>query len=128
MSIEAALAALTAAVEANTAALKAAGVAAPAASAGAEPEKKGRGRPPKEDAPEKTTKSEPEGKYTKDEMTAALNEVKEKKGVADAKAIIKTVGKQDKMADIVDPKVIDAVYAACQEALKGKAEEEEDDM
>jgi hypothetical protein len=127
MSIEAALAALTAAVEANTAAIKAAG-GAPAATAGAEPEKKGRGRPPKEEGAEKTTKSEPEGKYTKDEMTAALNEVKEKKGVADAKGIIKTVGKQDKMVDIVDPKIVDAVYLACQEALKGKAEEEDDDM
>jgi hypothetical protein len=109
MSIENALAALTAAVEANTAAIKAMGTAAPAAAA------------EKTTKPAKTGKSD--GGYTpkhdKAQMQAALIEVKESKGVGEAKRIIKDIGKQDKMADIVSPEIVDAVYVECCKVLVG---------
>jgi hypothetical protein len=106
MSLEDKIEALTKAVEASTAALTAGG-AAPAATTTA---KAGKTKTTETTAP--TT--------TREEMVAALNEVKEKKGVSDAKALIKDVGKADKMADISD-KLIDAVFKAAQAKL---AEEE----
>ena len=53
-------------------------------------------------------------------MAAALGEVKEKFGAPAAKAIIKETGGKDKMAEITDPKTIDAVY----DAAKAKLEDE----
>lgn len=93
MSLEEALAKNTAALEANTAALLNGG-GKPAASGGGA--------------------SAYKPKHTYDEMTAALGELKEKSGGSDVpKEIIKTVGKADKMKDITDPALIDAVYDAC---------------
>lgn len=119
MSIEKALADLTAALEANTAALKAAGSAGAAAPAAA-PEKTPRGKKNTEaEAPAKKTGPT----HTREEMVAALNDVKEKKGLQDAKSIITDVGGVTKMADIPDDK-IDAVYEKAKSVL-GAAEEEE---
>jgi hypothetical protein len=95
MSLEEALKANTEALQANTAALKAGG-GGKASGGGASA-----------------------GKYTKDQMSAALNDVKEKHGTPAAKAIIKSVGGVDKIAEITDPAVIDKVYAAA----KAKHEE-----
>lgn len=111
MSLEQKIEALTAAVEALTAKISGA-AAAPAATS--KPEKA-----------EKATKAEPKGyeaQHTKEEMQAALGELKEKSGAPAAKAIIKEVGKADKMAEITDPKLIDAVYEAAKKAL-AEAEE-----
>jgi hypothetical protein len=107
MSLEQAIQALTEAVNANTAALK--GGKAPAAG---KTETKAEG------------KTGYEAKYSKADMQAALNEVKEKVSTADAKKIIKEVGGVDKMADITDPATIDKVY----EAAKGKLKEADDGM
>lgn len=110
MSLEQKIEELTAAVTALTAAMK--GGAAPAG--------------------EKTAKSTKaadkaaayEAKHTREEMQAALGEVKEKCGTPAAKAIIKDVGGVDKMAEITDAKKIDEVYAAA----KAKLEEAEEGM
>jgi len=68
-------------------------------------------------APAPATKSE----RTKEEMVAALNEVKDANGkdsnVARAKAIIKDVAGVTKMAEIPEDKY-DAVYDACKKALE----------
>lgn len=130
MSLEQAIAALTAAVEANTAALMGGSAAAAPASTAAEPpaaatEGKKRGRPRKEVATE--TAAPDAGKYDKSAMQAVLNEVKEQHGVAEAKRIIKEVGKADKMADINDPKLIDACYLAGKALLDGEDEGDEGD-
>lgn len=113
MSLEQAIEKLTAAVEANTAALLKSG-GATSASAGKT-----------ETVPAKESKAEKyEAKHTKDEMMAALSELKKKAG-GDAevpKKIIKEIGGADKMADINDPAKIDAVY----EAAKKKMAEFED--
>lgn len=93
MSLEEKIAALTAAVEANTAALKAGG----GAKAG-------------------TGSSSPASKHTRAEMQAAMNELKEKKGAPEAKALIKEVGGVDKLADIPDDK-IDACFDAAKKKL-----------
>lgn len=121
MSIEKALADLTAALEANTAALKAAGTAgsAGAAAPAAAPEKTTRGKKNAEaEAPAKKTGPT----HTREEMVAALNDVKEKKGLQDAKAIITDVGGVTKMADIPDEK-IDAVFEKAK-AVLGADEDE----
>jgi hypothetical protein len=105
MSLEEAIVKLTAAVEANTAALAGASKSTPSAGTSA-----------------KSTK--PAGytaQHTHEEMAAALGEVKEKFGAPAAKAIIKEVGGKDKMAEITDPKTIDATY----DAAKAKLQEEE---
>jgi hypothetical protein len=110
MSLEQKIEALTAAVEALTAKMSSGSAGAPAA-----------------DKPAKATKTaaaEYTPKFTKDEMTAALNEVKEKFGTPVAKEIVTGTGKADKMANITDPKLIDACY----EAAKAKMKEAEDDV
>ena len=109
MSIEEALSKLTAAVEANTAALLGAGgkAAAPAAST----EKAASASKPAKAAAY-------EAKHSHEEMAAALGEVKEKFGAPAAKAIIKETGGKDKMAEITDPKTIDAVYDAAKAKLE----------
>lgn len=109
MSIEEALSKLTAAVEANTAALLGGGKSAAA--------------PAGEKAASTTKPSKPAGytaQHSHEEMAAALGEVKEKFGAPAAKAIIKEVGGKDKMAEITDPKAIDATY----DAAKAKLEDE----
>jgi len=110
MSLEQAIQALTAAVEANTAALKGAG-AKPAASASTTTTKA-----------EKPAAAEYAAKHSKEAMTAALNEVKERFGTPVAKSIVTDVGKAAKMAEITDPKLVDACY----EAAKAKLAEAEE--
>jgi hypothetical protein len=108
MSIEAALQALTAAVEANTAALKAGG-----GSAAAAPKADAKAAAPKAEAKvEKAAKS----KYTLDQVKAAIVKVRETQGTPAAKAIIADAGKADKM-DNIKPENFDGVIAACEAAL-----------
>lgn len=113
MSLEQKIEALTAAVEALTVAMKSGGAAS--ASSADKP------------AGTKTTKTakaaEYEPKHSKEEMQAAMAEVKDKLGVAKAKEIRGEVGKADKLADITDPKVIDAVYEAAKAALEAEEED-----
>lgn len=59
-------------------------------------------------------------KHTVDEMKAALRECKEKCGQPVAKSIVTDVGKADKMDNITDPKLIDAVYDKAKEEIKKK--------
>lgn len=112
MSLEQKIEALTAAVEALTAKMSGA-AAAPAPAPAAEKPKA-----------EKPKAAEYTPKHTKDEMTAALNEVKEKFGTPVAKSIVTETGKAAKMAEISDPKLIDACY----EAAKAKLAEANDDV
>lgn len=100
MSLEDKIAALTVAIEANTAALK--GGAGKSTSTTSNDS----GYKPKHDA---------------SKMAAALNEVKEKHGMPEAKKIVKEVGGAAKMSEITDPATIDKVY----EAAKKRLEEEE---
>lgn len=110
MSLEQKIEALTAAIEANTAALKAAGGAAAAPA----PEK---AAAPKAEKPAKAAKPAAyEAKHTKDQATAAVNEVKEKLGVAQAKAIIKKCG-AEKLSEITSDENIDKLYELSKEAL-----------
>lgn len=106
MSLEQAIEKLTAAVEANTAALKAGGGGKAAGTSSGASDKGDGGY---------------KAKFDKAEMQTALNAVKEKHGTPAAKALIKEIGGADKMADITDPKKIDAVT----EAAKKKLDEEE---
>lgn len=108
MSLEDAIAKLTAALEANTAAHTGAG-SKPAASAGTTTKAAS------------TKAASYTAQHTHEEMAAALGEVKEKYGAPAAKAIIKEVGGKDKMAEITDPKTIDATY----DAAKAKLSEED---
>lgn len=110
MSLEESILKLVAALEANTAAIGLAATPAatdkPAASTS---------------TPAKPAKPAAyEAKHSHEEMAAALGEVKEKFGAPAAKAIISEVGGKAKMAEIVDPKAIDAVY----DAAKAKLEDE----
>lgn len=132
MSIELLLTALTAALTANTAALTAsngtpsAAATVPATStatstAGATDAvvKSETAKAVKETKAVKEVKVEaPKSKHTRAEMTAALNEVKEKLGTTEAKAVIKSAG-YDKMADVAD-KDIDTVYAAAKAKIEGE--------
>lgn len=125
MSIEQALADLTAAVQANTEALKAmatGGASAPAKEAAPTKSPKADKAQAGNKGDSSATAAEPSkgGKYSKEQMTAALSEVKEKLGVSAAKELIKNVGKAEKMADITDPERIDETY----EAAKAKLEED----
>lgn len=118
MSIEKALADLTVALIANTAALTASAGSAKSTRAPAAPAAPAATSAPAAPAAAASTK-------TRAEMTAALGEVKEKKGTEAAKAIIKDVGGSAKMADIPDAK-IDAVYNAAKAAVTDGAGD--DDM
>lgn len=111
MSLEQALAENTAALQALTAALSKGGTAA-TGSADA-----------KADKP-KPTKAAYEAKHTKEEMQAAMQEVKEKCGMEAAKKIRAEVAKVDKLAEVTDPKVIDAVYEAAKAAVAAKEDDE----
>ena len=55
--------------------------------------------------------------HTKEEMVAALTELRDAKGKDVAKAVISEHGGVEKMADIPDDK-IDAVYAAAKAAME----------
>lgn len=121
MSIEDAILKLAAALEANTAAVLASGGTAAAAPATAPAAEKttGKGKG-KADAPA-TAPAAP--KITRDEVNAALEQVREKFGVEEAKAIISGAGKAPKRADIAEENFA-AVMAACAEKMQASAEEE----
>lgn len=106
MSLEEQIEKLTKAVEANTAALLKGGGGAAASS--------GETKAPKTTAPKTTTAYE--AQHTKSEANAAINEVKEKLGVAKAKAIIKEIG-FDRLEQITKPEHIDQLYKLSKEAL-----------
>lgn len=108
MSLEQALAENTAALQALTAALSKGGTAA-TGSADAKADK--------------ATKAAYEAKHTKEEMQAAMQEVKEKCGMEAAKKIRAEVAKVDKLAEVTDPKVIDAVYEAAKAAVAAQDDE-----
>ena len=110
MSLEESILKLVAAIEANTAALGV--VPAPSKAAAPSTEKAA--------SASKPAKAAYEAKHSHEEMAAALGEEKEKFGAPAAKAIIKETGGKDKMAEITDPKTIDAVY----DAAKAKLEDE----
>lgn len=111
MSLELKIEALTVAIIALTAAMgNGASVAADKADAGEKPAStKGTGKGAVKYTPQ----------HTIEEMQALLGELRDKSDAATAKAIIKSVGKADKMNEITDPKTVDAVY----EAAKTKLEE-----
>lgn len=117
MSLEQALAANTAALIAMTAALTAAGSVTTAstgtAATGETKAAAGKGKA-------NTTKAEPKGPSV-EEMQAALNEVKEKFGAAEAKSIITDVGGAKKMAEIPEAK-IKAVFEAAKARLEATEE------
>ena len=128
MSIEKALADLREALNANTAALLKAGGTAPAAAAVAEAatEKKGPGRPKKDETAAPTTAKTAPAKAkarTQEEMVAALEEVKDKISLDAAKRIISEVSGVDKRKDIPADKYT-AVYDAAKAALEPAGEEE----
>lgn len=106
MSIEKALADLTAAVEANTAALKAGGGAAATTKVAKET---------KETKVAKPT-------HTREELAAIMGKVKAEKSSDVAKALILSDGKSAKLAEVAEEN-IDALYAAAEAKLK-----EEDEM
>ena len=85
---------------------------------------------------EKATKTTKTTKSTKadapvnsrTDLAAVLNEVKEAKGAAVAKGLIKNVGKSDKLVDVADANV-DALYEAAKAELgEGEGEGEGDGL
>lgn len=100
MSIDKTIADLIAALDRNTAALTAAGTGAAVPAAADKP---------KADKPKAEKKDEP--KITQDQVNAALIKIKDSFGMEHAKAIIKEVGKAEKMAEI-KPAQYQAVHDA----------------
>lgn len=78
---------------------------------------------PKAEAKPEKSQEVAKPKHTRDEMEAALNALKDKKGIEAAKGVIKSAGGVDKKAEIPDDKV-DAVF----DAATAAASEEEADM
>ena len=82
---------------------------------------------PAKAAAEKPAKAETKKpSVTQAQMQAALQEVKEKFGVPEAKAIINEAGGVKKMDEIAEDKY-EAVFKACQEKLNEEADEGSDD-
>lgn len=121
MSLETAIAALTAAVEANTAAVLGAGAnVGGGAAADAEPEK------PKPASRKKADKAT--SKFTADQVRDTLIKVKSEVGEDEAKRIITEVGGYEKLAQLVaDPSKFEAVMEACEAALSGEDTGGDDD-
>lgn len=117
MSLEQALAANTAALEANTAALL---------GAAGKTTTTGKTTADKTEKAGKTEKSSSKSKHTKAEMQAALNDVKEQKGTAVAKKLIKEAG-FDKLADVTEDKFDELYDAAKAELGDGEGEGSSDD-
>lgn len=67
-----------------------------------------------------------EAKHTVSEMQAAVNEVKNELGTAEAKRLIKEVGGHDRLADVVDPKKVDELYEAAKALLESGNDEDDD--
>lgn len=123
MSLEQKIEALTAAIEANTAALlKSGGKPAAAAKTDSDDAEKPAAAAKKTAKPAKV-----ESEHTREEMQAALGELKEATDAATAKAVISKHGGVAKMAEIPDDK-IDAVYEAAKKALEDAAGGEDEDM
>lgn len=114
MSIEQLLQGVIEALNKNTAALEAAAGKTGAASTGSGETSGSTGKTGG------TTKDKPKGP-TVEEMQAVLTQVKEKFGAAEAKAIIKSAGGVDKMAEIPEKKV-KAVFEAAQAKLNATDE------
>jgi hypothetical protein len=110
MSLENAILTLAAAIEklAGAGASAPAPAAAPAPAPAAAKEKA---------APAKAKPAAYEAKYSFEQMQGLMNDVKTKLGVEKAKEIRDTVGKVAKLAEITDPKTIDAVAEAAEAAL-----------
>lgn len=104
MSIDKAIAELTAALIANTAALEKAAGATPSAGAAAETKTSGRGKTAAD-------KKADEPKITQEQVNAALIKIKDEFGMPEAKNVIKEHGLVDKMADI-KPAQFKAVFEA----------------
>lgn len=115
MSLEQALAENTAALKALTAALSKSGVASSTGSTTST------GKTGDGDGKKYTPK------HTKEEMQAAMAECKEKCGMDVAKKIRAEVAKVDKLAELTDPKTIDAVYDAAKAAIAESEGGGEDD-
>lgn len=116
MSLEEAILKMSASLDANTAAIlgNAGAPAAPAPAA-----EKPAGKAKKETPAPAAPPAAPAVDFSK--MNAALEKVKEEKGVEAAKGIIKDVGGVPKRADIPEAK-FQAVYDACAEALAAEEE------
>lgn len=109
MSIDKAVAELTAALDRNTAALLAAAASAGAASAAGAADKPA--KPAKADKPAKSS-------VTQEQMQAAVIKIKDEFGLDEAKKIIKEAGKCDKMGEIKE-----ANYQAVHDAAVKRYEE-----
>ena len=96
-------------------------VAAPSADKPASTEK-----PKAEKSPANDKKAPPKPKHSRDEMEAALTELKNAKGIDAAKEVISKTGGVKLKADIPDDK-IDAVYDAAKAAAEAGAAESEDE-
>lgn len=70
----------------------------------------------------KTPPAKPKPAHTRDEVEAALTQVKDKLGLEGAKKVIKEAGGVEKKAEIPDDK-LDAVFAACEAAIAAAEEE-----
>jgi len=122
MSIDTAIAALTAALLANTAALEKAGGAAPYAAAAEKPATKGKAT---------AEKKVDEPKITQEQVNAALIKIKDDFGMPAAKEVIKDFGKVDKMSEIKPAQfqaVFDAAVAKHAELSAAGEEEKGDDL
>lgn len=115
MSLEQKIEDLTAAVVALTAKISGATVAA------AEP-KAEKAEKKTEAKAEKKPSYEP--KHSAEEMQAAMNNVREKIGMAKAKEIRAAHTKAEKLSLVTDPKEIDALYDAATAALEAAEEGE----
>lgn len=120
MSLEDAILKLVAATEANTAAVLAAGGSAAAAPAAAPAADKAAGKGKKTETAAAPAPAAP--KITRDEVNAALEQVREKFGVEEAKKIISGEGKAPKRADIAEEN-FKAVYDACKAKMEGGEED-----
>lgn len=127
MSLEAAIAENTAAVNKLIALMEKGGAlpaSAPAATPAAEPTEAAPAPAAEAKKPGRPKKEEPKAPAVSfDEVKAALLKVKGEKGAGAAKAIIATVGKADAMADM-KPDTYAAVLAACEAALAPAPEPE----
>lgn len=119
MSLEDAILKLVAATEANTAAVLAAGGSPAAAPAAAPAADKAAGKGKKTETPAAAPAAP---KITRDEVNAALEQVREKFGVEEAKKIISGEGKAPKRADIAEEN-FKAVYDACKAKMEGGEED-----
>lgn len=120
MSLEAAIAELTKAVNANTAALQAAAGGAASAPASKNEKPAGSSKAPKNDKPAATGP-----KHDRSEVNAAVNEVKEALGIEAAKALLKENG-YAKLAE-VEEKDFDKLYEAAKAKLAGDGGSDEGD-